>query len=119
MEQIDQMGTLKFIPLTVDQIEKISDRFYITLGGVNLIFEAAWNEEVMGLFMSCYDQESNSIIEGRPLILGENYFEGLTNQRLPANLRLVPLDLTGAADQIGITLDNLKSEAVKLYIFEG
>jgi hypothetical protein len=108
---------LQYIPLEVTTIEKVSDRFNITLAGVELLFEVAWNDEVKAFFASCYDGSGNPILEGRNLIYGENFLEGVLDQRLPA-VRIIPLDLTGAAEATGITLDNLKNESVKLYVFE-
>lgn len=108
---------LTYIPLEVKEIDKVSDRFVITLAGVELCFEVAWNEEVGAFFASCYDSEGAPILEGRNLIYGENFFEGVLDDRLP-KIRVIPLDLTGGAEATGITLENVKNETVKLYVFE-
>jgi hypothetical protein len=108
---------LKYIPLAVKEIEKVSDCFNITLAGVDLIFEVAWNAAEGAFFASCYDAEQNPIVEGRILIHNENFFEGILDERLP-KIRIVPLDLTGATETTGITLEQVKNEIVKLYVFE-
>lgn len=108
---------LTYIPLEVKDLERVSDRFNITVAGVELLFEMAWNDEAGALFGSCYDANGDPILEGRNLIYGENFFEGVLDERLPA-IRIIPLDLTGAAEATGITLENLKNETIKLYVFE-
>lgn len=108
---------LQYIPLEVTTIEKVSDRFNITLAGAELLFEVAWNDEAGAFFASCYDLNWDPILEGRNLIYGENFLEGVLDERLPA-VRIIPLDLTGAAEATGITLENVKNETIKLYVFE-
>lgn len=108
---------LEYIPLEVKDIEKVSDRFNVTLAGVELLFEVAWNDEEKAIFASCYDAAGDPILEGRNLIYDENFLEGVQDERLPA-VRLIPLDLTGASEATGITLENVKNETVKLYVFE-
>ncbi|HEX3045405.1 MAG TPA: hypothetical protein VHY08_11670 [Bacillota bacterium] len=108
---------LKYIPLAVKDIEKVPDRFNITLAGVDLIFEVAWNDAEGAFFASCYDAMENPMIEGRILIHHENFFEGILDERAP-NVRIVPLDLTGAAEAGGITLEQVKNGIVKLYVLE-
>lgn len=108
---------LKYIPLAVKEIEKISDRFNITLAGVELFFEVAWNKVAEAFFVSCYDVNGAPILEGRNLIHNENLFEGIMDERLPA-IQIVPLDLTGQAEATGITLEQIINGIVKLYVFE-
>ena len=66
------------------------------LDGESFIFRARYNTRSEMWYLSIYDETNDPIFEGLALVLGINFFELVTDERLPAgDLRLFRVYGTG------------------------
>lgn len=110
------MITVKTLPIRKEGLRKQPDKFEINIDGKVLIFEIMWNSK--GNFFTCniYDRSGNSFILGRKMVLGFDLLGRINNDEIP-EVYIVPLPLTGNAQNSGITWANFGSD-VKVYILD-
>lgn len=108
---------VNYLPINREEIEKRPDKFITTIDKIELIFEISWNPEMEAFFFKLYDYEENPILLGRRIVYGEDMLATLIDERIP-DVKIIPLDKTGAAEREGITFENFMV-SVKPYIIEG
>ncbi|QTL96566.1 hypothetical protein GM661_00565 [Iocasia frigidifontis] len=108
---------MKYLPISIEDIEHRPDQFAITLGNVQLIFRVSWNPIDEAFFFDLFDNEGAYIIAGRRIVYANDMLAGITDDRLPEGVSIYPADPSGEADEIGITFDNFMN-SVKPWIIE-
>jgi len=111
------MTSLSYLPIEVDNIKKQPFKFAIDLQNKTLIFEVSYNEQGSFFSFNLFDKEENPILYSRRVVYGVDMLENIVDDRVP-EIRIIPVDKTGNAESIGITLDNFMS-SVKPYIVGG
>jgi len=112
------MAVVNYLPIKTENINKKPDKFTINLKDAELIFEVFYNAQGEFFSFNLFDKEENPIIYGRRIVYGVNILENIIDDRLPTNVKIIPLDKTGQAEKIGITFDNFM-QSVKTYIVVG
>lgn len=105
---------INYLPIDKNNIKRKPDRFNITIKDKDLIFEVYWNYE--GYFsFNLYDQAGEPIIYGRRIVYGVDMIDNIINDRLPKDIKIIPMDKTGRAEKNGINFRNFMAN-VKPYI---
>jgi hypothetical protein len=105
----------QILPIDKSNLKKENDRFAITIGGTEFIFEIFWNDYGQFFSFNLYDQTDNPIIVGKKIVYGFNWLRGITDIRLPA-AKIICIDKTGYAEKTGITYENFMASVIPLVI---
>ncbi len=107
---------LSYLPINRENILYRPDRLAITLAGQQVIFRVSWNPIAEAFFFDLFDNEGDYILAGRRIIYAHDMLENIPDNRVP-EVQIIPLDPSGEADQVGITLENFMN-SVKPWIIE-
>lgn len=108
------MMKLSYLPVNRENIEYRPDRLAITLAGQQVIFRVLWNPVAEAFFFDLFDNEGDYILAGRRIVYAQDMLENISDERIP-DVRIIPFDPSGEADQAGITFENFMN-SVKPYI---
>lgn len=108
---------VNYLPINKDNIKKAPDSFITTIEKEEFIFKFSWNPEEEAFFFDLADYEGNPILLGRRLTYGQDMLDNVVDDRLP-QVKIIPLDKTGVAEEEGINFTNLM-KSVRPYIIVG
>lgn len=108
---------LTYLPINRENIEFRADRLAIALAGKQVIFRISWNPVAKAFFFDLFDNEGDYILAGRRIVYAQDMLENIPDDRIPG-VQIIPLDLSGEADQEEITSENFMN-SVKPYIVGG
>jgi len=72
----------------------------VDLGDTTFIFRIKWNTTAQLWFLSMFDDESRAIFEGLAFVNGLNFFEAITDARIPVGV-LFPFNYDDSSSDCG------------------
>ena len=107
---------MRYLPVNIENIEQVNDRFAVDIKGEEFIFEIFWNKQGEFFSLNLYDRREEAIIVGRKIVYEADILSSVVDERLP-EIQIVPTDKSGMAEKTGITLDNF-GKSVKLVVID-
>lgn len=104
---------LKYLDFDKNNIKYKSNKIQSEVGGTVLNFEAYYNNYSKDIILNVATESDESIIKGFRIRLDVDIFDAITDERLPGDIRLIPLSLTGKSKEI--SLENFM-EDVKIFV---